>query len=581
MLVWVAGVLLLGISTWCLWRLYRTTQDLKQKENQIREKDSALQEKDKALEESRVKHAKTQARLTELEHINDTKKRNLANYRRKKRTIRREKQSLEDYLAEIVAKKDRWVNHSSKQPKSHKMGKPVGSRGGGRKRPTVIHQEIDLYPQECDECGTSLAEGTPIFSHDAVMTDLPHEWDEYHHFKVMRLRNIQRNIYRIRCPQCKKLCSPDLGLFANARIGPGLVAYVISHRIEFGLPYNLIIQDLIKSFGPHFALTVPTIVGWFKKFEEQIQHIYFQLEDLLDREFFAHIDETGFSFNGQNFWLWVVSCANIVLFRAHESRGHQAIEDLIQNYEGTIICDFFSAYEKFTDNPQQKCLQHLLSDIIEHLVHIKKENHRIERKMEEHHEAVARDAAKKAEDYTAPQGRPKDLVKLPKEKINVLTTQQKRNEKRLQQTVRLLDFFRQPFTNTIFGWRRPIEDRITKAEAETKLTELIGALKEERLADEDLARLVKRCEKFKPRLFTYLQSKGMPPDNNKAERDLRHFSRLRKLAGDFKSMTVFRNYTMYLSLFMTCKQNKWNFQQILNLLLQDEPVDLRALLEKE
>jgi len=559
----------------------QSTKKLQQKEKAIKQSTKKLQQKEKEFQELEEKHLKTHARLMELKRARDVKKKNLKKYRKKKRKIRRETQTLESRVKEILGREDTWVDHSLSSPKSWKRGKPKGSNGGGRRRPERIHQEIHIYPQECENCGHDLKNADMFISHTSVFTDLFRESDTLECYETIRLKNVKKIVHRTRCPKCHMPCSPELGLFKNARFGPGFVSYVIGQRIETALPLEAIIGEMQKIFGPRFSLSAAAIVGWFRKFEAQIKRIYDQLADLLKESFFAHIDETGLSLQGENWWLWVICCANIVLYRESNTRGHDAIKDLIQGFEGTIIADFFSAYEKFDENEHQKCLAHLLSDIIEHIVRLKKQNDRIEKKLAEHEEAEERKKLKESGEWKKGPGRPRTLHALEDDELSDLKKKQEKNLQCLHQTMKLGEFFREPFTDGVFSYKQSSDDRIDKEDAEQLLSELISEIEGEGVGDDTIRKLLKRCKKYKGRLFTYLQQEGMPPDNNSAERRLRKFARQRKISGDFKSNVVLRNYAMYLSLFMTCEANTLDFDGLLCDILTGADVDIRHLLLRE
>ena len=561
---------------------------LQEKETLAREKARALQEKETLARENeqttqqlkalQKKNAKTEAKLLEQKKSQEVKKKNLEKYRSKKRETRRNKQSIEEKIAQMLENNERSTKHSITEPKSNKLGKPPGSKGGGRKRPELIHEVRTFYPTTCKRCGRSLEGETMVFSHDSVVVELFHESDELGCYKSYSLKNIQKNIHRARCPECLIWCSPHLGVFKGARFGPGVISHVISQRIDTALPYEAIIAEMKKMFGSAFALHPSSIVEWFKKFEQEIGHIYEQLEVLLKEELFVHIDETGLSLQGENWWLWVICCANLVLYRVSETRGHVAIKDIIEGFEGTIIADFFSAYEKFAANPHQKCLAHLLSDIIEHIVKLTKQNRKIDKKLAEHEEAVEREKQLQEGRYKKGRGRRKKLEKLTDKQTAHLSRKKVQNEEAIEQAVQLGTFFRQPFVEGAFSYKKPLSERITKEEAELLLSNLLCELRERDPKDETIKRLLKRCEKYKGQLFTYLQHEGMPPDNNQAERSLRKFARQRKISGDFKSGDVLRNYAMYLSFFMTCQANGLEFDEFLRDILLGRPVDLRSLL---
>ena len=76
------------------------------------------------------------------------KRQNLDAYYAKKKEQRRA-MNLEDQVAAIVGKGPKWMPHSSSEPKSHLIGKPKGGKGGGRNRPDIIHETMNLYVHNC------------------------------------------------------------------------------------------------------------------------------------------------------------------------------------------------------------------------------------------------------------------------------------------------------------------------------------------------------------------------------------------------------------------------------------------------
>jgi len=100
----------------------------------------------------------------------EVKKNNLARYRRKMKSLR--KKTIAEEAEEIVGKGPTWLPHSREGPKSHIMGKPKGSPGGGRRRPEKIHEEKKLHAHGCYHCGTNLDGVKEYFAYDRVVTDL-------------------------------------------------------------------------------------------------------------------------------------------------------------------------------------------------------------------------------------------------------------------------------------------------------------------------------------------------------------------------------------------------------------------------
>jgi len=416
------------------------------------------------------------------------------------------------------------------------MGKPIGSPGGGRKRSEKIHEVKELHIHKCYYCVTLLEGVKEQFAYDRVVIELYRYQEDEKDYLTLQLKNVKLIVNRKRCPKCKKWVYPEQGLLANARIGLSLVSFVISQRIRTGLPYEVIIDQLTIHFGSQFALTVPAIVDWFKKFAAVIEGLYDQLEILVKQSSFVHVDETGLPMKGENWWLWVVCCANFVLFIQSASRGHETVKDILDGFEGTLISDFFQAYDKFKDVEQQKCLAHVLSDIIELVVRLQKENERIERRLKDHEQATEEETSSEAPEKK--RGRSCKRKTLTDTQINLLRERWTQNVKSLNQAIRLKSFFIACFKHTILGWKTDKTKHLTAEEAEEKLKALIRSLREEGVAEADLEKPLKRCEMYVKKLFTYLKYEGMPPDNSEAERNISPFVVQRKQSGGVKSPEV-------------------------------------------
>ena len=106
---------------------------LKAKDSELQEKNSELQEKDYAFKKE-IEQLKKEKDILEAKYLKklksaDVKKKNLARYRRKMKALR--KKTIAEEAEEIVGKGASWLPHSREGPKSHQMGKPKGSPGGG------------------------------------------------------------------------------------------------------------------------------------------------------------------------------------------------------------------------------------------------------------------------------------------------------------------------------------------------------------------------------------------------------------------------------------------------------------------
>lgn len=75
-----------------------------------------------------------------------------------------------------------------------------------------------------------------------------------------------------------------------------------------------------------------------------------------------YIDETGMKVNGENNWVWAFVTEDSILFALRKSRGKKVLEEVLGNYDGTIVCDGWKAYASFSSN-LQRCWAHLLREV--------------------------------------------------------------------------------------------------------------------------------------------------------------------------------------------------------------------------
>ena len=76
-----------------------------------------------------------------------------------------------------------------------------------------------------------------------------------------------------------------------------------------------------------------------------------------------HVDETSFSLNGKNVWVWIFFNPRTgeTLYVIRESRGKDVIREVLgDGWKGTIVCDGWTAYKGYNI---QRCWAHILREI--------------------------------------------------------------------------------------------------------------------------------------------------------------------------------------------------------------------------
>jgi transposase-like protein len=349
------------------------------------------------------------------------------------------------------------------------------------------------------------------------------------------------------------------------------------------MPFEILVDELGSQFGSSLTLSATAIVDWFKRHERLLLELYEQLKKIVLLLSHVHVDETGLPMKGKNWWTWVICNEVFVWFWQSHTRGHQAVEQILKDFEGVIVSDCWGAYNKL-NSEQQKCLAHLITELKEILYRLGKESEEGEGKVADQEtlqmkEETAAQEASQPEAVTSPpprkRGRPKKQpAKLEQQAVVQLKSDLAAKGKTMEQAKRLKDFLSESWKGGQRGWQTPMDKRCSKQEAEQQFLNLTHALSEEGITDPRLTRVVDRGEKFAKSLFTYLDHEGIEPDNNEAERDLRPMVVQRKVSGSYKSPVVSEVYHLLKSLSITCQKNDKDFQALHLKLLSGEKVDL-------
>jgi len=527
------------------------------------------EEDEKAVLEHRVLELEQKTRELEQENLamhdkNRKMKESIVAYHEKHKRTRRK-----------TGAKASTVNIVDETPaKNKRTGKPRGSRGAGFKVPDTIDRVVEWRLDTCPRCEHSLDRTKSIDHREHVIIDVK----ALH--RGTALEHVKHVIYRYRCPGCHQIVAKQFGKLSHAHYGLGLISLVMELRVARHNTWDNIRVILLTFFtNPDDESSIPTIVAfidWMVKWEPEIRIVYDAFAAAVKHTEFAHVDETGVPLDGRNWWLWVVVTANVVLFKASESRGSGTIKDMFDGYKGILISDFWSAYNKLSVE-QQKCLAHLVKDLRVIATDAGSKQAKIKKSLE------VLDAAVKASVDGSPipkkRGRPpKAPEPVTAEQQGELVKSVEQQARVVQQAMRLHDFFCQAWGDGDLGWKTPVDNRATIKEAMRRMHALVAELRAEGVASPDIERLLKRTEKFGKKLFTYLEYNGIPPDNNAAERAIRPFVVQRKMSGNFVNPLLVDIYAMLLSLYHTTLNKKLKVRDVLKLLLEQDTDGVLQLL---
>jgi hypothetical protein len=217
-----------------------------------------------------------------------------------------------------------------------------------------------------------------------------------------------------------------------------------------------------------------------------------------------HADETGVKLRTGKGYVWVFASLEEVVFMYKPTRKGDFLHKMLNNFEGVLVSDFYTAYDSF-DCPQQKCLIHLIRDM--------------------NQEVLDNPYDEELNSVTQPFGL---LLR------SIVTTVDEHGLKRrhLERHAREVGKFFQRLSSRSF-----------RSEAAQALQE--------------------RLLKYQDKLFTFIRHDGVPWNNNNAENAIKRFAYYREDTVGVMKEAGLSDYLVLLSIYQTCRFKRISFLKFL------------------
>jgi transposase len=366
-----------------------------------------------------------------------------------------------------------------------KPGRKAGHAGARRPPPETVHERKEHRAACCPHCQGPLKRCQSI--RRRYTEDIP--------------ENIQpvvteHTIHRDWCPRCRKSvepCVPDA--LPGSQIGNRVLA--LAGWLHYGLGQTL--DHIVEVFNAHlhFPVTPGGLVQQWHRLQGILYPWYEQIHaESLDAAV-LNADETGWRVNGTGHWLWCFTTPRATCYLIDRRRGKPVVAKFFRKaFRGTLVSDFWGAYNAVVCGSRQVCLAHLLRDL-EHV---------------ERYKSPSREWAPFA--------------------------------KKLRRLVR--DAIR------LSRW----EDRTRPeyASRRQRLDARLDALMALPWKDKQARRLLKRFRRHREHLFTFLDDPAVPFDNNAGERAIRPAVIIRKNSHGNRSQRGADTQAVLMSIYRTLKQ---------------------------
>jgi transposase len=302
------------------------------------------------------------------------------------------------------------------------------------------------------------------------------------------------------CPVCQRRRVPQVNLkgvvAGQQRFGVNLVSLIVTLREEGRLPLRTI-QWYLQTVH-QLQLSVGGIVRVIHGVAQQAQGAVAEVLEQVRASPVVQADETGWREDGANGYVWTFSTPTERYF-LRRGRGKAVVDEVLdESFGGVLVSDFYAAYHHYP-GVKQRCWAHLLRDV-HNLKVLYPEDTGLAQWAEAVHQL-----------YT---------------EAKTLVTSQVGQGPRAQLTL------------------------------EEKLLALCRPFLNDPLAVQ--GKLCRRMERFIKELFVFVADPAVPPENNAAERSLRHLVTSRKISGGTRSAEGTNSKMTLSSLFGTWRARGLN-----------------------
>ena len=366
-----------------------------------------------------------------------------------------------------------------------KSGAKPGHAGSRRQKPERIDHVQEHRAEVCPDCGGKFNRCSEIrMRYSEEIPDVQPEVTEH-------------VIHRDWCPTCKKKVEPAV---TDALPGStiGLRVLVLSAWLHYSLGNT--ISQIVDVFNFHMQLKITSggLLQMWYRLQELLFEWYVQIHQEAIQSAVLHGDETGWRVDGTIHWLWCFTNSDCTFYMIDRSRGSPALQKFFTTeFEGTLVTDFWSAYNAVACADRQMCLVHLLRELEQTMKY-----------------------------------------KQPGEGWSPF-------EKKLR---RLLG-------DAIRLWRNRDElEEATLRNRRNRLDRRLDELIKTDWQETNAKRLIKRLRRHQGDLLTFLDKEGVPFENNHAERSIRPAVILRKNSYGNRSDHGADCQAVLMSIFQTLKQ---------------------------
>lgn len=241
-----------------------------------------------------------------------------------------------------------------KKSRQKKPGQKPGHKGVARRglraedAKRTVHHPLD----NCPDCGTSLAGSKPQ-CRSRLIEDIP----------ATTIEVVNHTVERKWCPECEKTVeAPVTEALPGSVIGIRLAVFSAFLHYFIGVSLRNV-KRLLQTVSGH-NVSIGAMFHIWSRLAARLEDEYDQIANQVRTAKVMGGDETGWRVAGKLAWLWAFVTESACIYLIEPLRNGKVVERFLSGkFAGTLICDFYGAYNRIEAAFKQRCLYHLFTEL--------------------------------------------------------------------------------------------------------------------------------------------------------------------------------------------------------------------------
>ena len=220
-------------------------------------------------------------------------------------------------------------------------GGQKGHKGRTRKpKPTEFEEHT---PEACPECGSGSLSIVQSEKRDITRVE-----------RTIKVITTRHTINTCRCSCGLVDIKPETGLPDKGSYDPSITTDVADDYV-CRMPFRMI-ADRMSRYG--ITLSSGTAHNIMRR---SLGAPAAAIVAMIRKAKILHADETSIHLNGRNVWVWILHdpLTGHALYVIRDSRGAKVLKEALGGWDGTLVCDGWTAYGKYR---VQRCWSHIIRE---------------------------------------------------------------------------------------------------------------------------------------------------------------------------------------------------------------------------